>query len=108
MASMSHSFFAGRDERAVQSRSLRFLTRTNHIVGRAEQVGAKAAEEGVNYAVMREAVTVQMTWVERRPFYYGDEAGSMWIYRSGQQCAHIRGQEKNKELLAFHKDDPNP
>ena len=41
----------------------RFLTRTNHIVGRAEHVGAKAAEECVNYAAMREAVTVQMTWV---------------------------------------------
>ena len=53
----------------------RFLTRTNHIVGRAEHVGAKAAEEGVNYAVMREAVTVQMTWVGAPTVYYGDEAG---------------------------------
>ena len=33
----------------------RFLTRTNHIVGRAEHVGSKAAEEGINHAVMREA-----------------------------------------------------
>ena len=41
----------------------RFLTRTNHIVGRAHQVGVKAAEEGINHAVMRIAVAVQMTWV---------------------------------------------
>ena len=41
----------------------RFLTRTNHIVGRVAQLGSKAAEEGINLAVMREAVAVQMTWV---------------------------------------------
>ena len=53
----------------------RFLTRTNHIVGRAHQVGVKAAEEGINHAVMRIAVTVQMTWVGSPTIYYGDEAG---------------------------------
>ena len=34
----------------------RFLTRTNHRVGRLENSGARAAEEGINPAVMREAV----------------------------------------------------
>ena len=41
----------------------RFLTRTNHIVGRVEHLGSRAAEEGVNHAVMREAVVIQMTWI---------------------------------------------
>lgn len=66
----------------------RFLTRTNHIVGRAEHVGAKAAEEGVNCAVMREAVTVQMTRARSADRLLRRRGGSMRIYRSGQQ-AHI-------------------
>ena len=53
----------------------RFLTRTNHIVGRVENLGTKAAEEGINTAVMREAVVVQMTWPGAPAVYYGDEAG---------------------------------
>ena len=44
----------------------RFLTRTNHIVGRPSMWGHKAAEEGVNKAVLREAVIVQ--------FYLGGRA----------------------------------
>ena len=40
----------------------RFLTRTNHKVGRVSQHGTKGAEEGVNLAVMREAVVMQMKW----------------------------------------------
>ena len=40
----------------------RFLTRTNHKVGRTNTLGAQAANEGVNKAVMREAVVIQMTW----------------------------------------------
>ena len=40
----------------------RFLTRTNHRVGRISYAGPEAASEGVNPAVMREAVTIQMTW----------------------------------------------
>lgn len=46
----------------------RFLTRTNHKVGRVSQHGTKGAEEGVNLAVMREAVVMQMTWVVHRRF----------------------------------------
>lgn len=40
----------------------RFLTRTNHKVGRVGQLGSRAAEEGVSLAVMREAIIMQMTW----------------------------------------------
>ena len=40
----------------------RFLTRTNHKVGRLSHLGSEAAEEGVCVPVMREAVVIQMTW----------------------------------------------
>lgn len=40
----------------------RFLTRTNHKVGRVETLGSEAAEQNVNKAVFREAVVIQMTW----------------------------------------------
>ena len=53
----------------------RFLTRTNHRVGRISYAGPEAASEGVNPAVMREAVTIQMTWPGAPTVYYGDEAG---------------------------------
>ena len=53
----------------------RFLTRTNHRVGRTASVGAEAANEGVNKAVFMEAVIIQMTWPGAPTIYYGDEAG---------------------------------
>ena len=53
----------------------RFLTRTNHKVGRVNTLGSAAAEEGVNKAVMREAAAVQFTWPGAPTIYYGDEAG---------------------------------
>ena len=81
----------------------RFLTRTNHIVGRAEHVGAKAAEEGINHAVMREAVTVQMTWVGAPTIYYGDEVGLCGFTDPDNRRTYPWGRE-NKELLEFHKE----
>ena len=81
----------------------RFLTRTNHIVGRAEHVGAKAAQEGVNPAVMREAVTVQMTWVGAPTIYYGDEVGVCGFTDPDSRRTYPWGRE-DKELLAFHKE----
>lgn len=81
----------------------RFLTRTNHIVGRAHQVGVKAAEEGINYAVMRLAVTVQMTWVGAPTLYYGDEAGLCGFTDPDNRRTYPWGNE-NKELLEFHKE----
>ena len=81
----------------------RFLTRTNHIVGRAEHVGAKAAEEGINPAVMREAVTVQMTWVGAPTVYYGDEVGLCGFTDPDSRRTYPWGRE-DKEMLAFHKE----
>ena len=53
----------------------RFLTRTNHMVGRVGELGSRAAEEGVSKAVFREAVTFMLTWHGAPTIYYGDEAG---------------------------------
>ena len=39
----------------------RFLTRTNHKVGRVANLGYEAASQDINVAVMREAVVMQMT-----------------------------------------------
>ena len=81
----------------------RFLTRTNHIVGRAEHVGAKAASEGINHAVMREAVVVQMTWVGAPTIYYGDEAGVCGFTDPDNRRTFPWGKE-DKVLFEFHKE----
>lgn len=81
----------------------RFLTRTNHIVGRVAQLGSKAAEEGINLAVMREAVAVQMTWVGAPTVYYGDEAGVCGFTDPDSRRTYPWGRE-NRELVEFHKE----
>ena len=51
----------------------RFLTRTNHKVGRAFQLGAESASQDVKKGIFREAVVIQMTWPGAPTLYYGDE-----------------------------------
>lgn len=53
----------------------RFLTRTNHQVGRVADVGHEAANKGVNKGIMKEAAVIQMTWPGAPTIYYGDEVG---------------------------------
>lgn len=81
----------------------RFLTRTNHMVGRVETLGSKAAEEYVNPAVMREAVAIQMTWVGAPTIYYGDEAGVCGFTDPDNRRTYPWGKE-DRELLGFHKE----
>ncbi len=81
----------------------RFLTRTNHMVGRVEHLGAHAAEEYVNEAVMREAVVMQMTWVGAPTVYYGDEAGVCGFTDPDNRRTYPWGNE-NRKLLTFHKE----
>lgn len=81
----------------------RFLTRTNHMVGRVETLGSKAAEEYVNPAVMREAVAIQMTWVGAPTIYYGDEAGVCGFTDPDNRRTYPWGEE-DQELLGFHKE----
>ena len=52
-------------------------------VGRIQNKGTEAAEEGINEAVMREAVIMQMTWPGAPTVYYGDEVGVCGLDRSG-------------------------
>lgn len=81
----------------------RFLTRTNHMVGRVEHLGPEAANEYVNKAVMREAVVMQMTWVGAPTVYYGDEAGVCGFTDPDNRRTYPWGHE-DQELIAFHKE----
>ena len=81
----------------------RFLTRTNHMVGRVATVGHLAANEGVKESVMREAVVMQMTWIGAPTLYYGDEAGVCGFTDPDNRRTYPWGNE-NKDLLAFHKE----
>ena len=81
----------------------RFLTRTNHMVGRVEHLGPEAANEYVNKAVMREAVVMQMTWVGAPTIYYGDEAGVCGFTDPDNRRTYPWGREDH-ELIAFHKE----
>ena len=81
----------------------RFLTRTNHRVGRVAQLGHHAAEEQVNVAVMREAVVMQMTWPGAPTLYYGDEAGLCGFTDPDNRRTYPWGRE-NLELIEFHRE----
>ena len=80
----------------------RFLTRTNRRVGRISYVGPEAASEGINVAVMREAVVMQMTWPGAPTIYYGDEAGVCGFTDPDSRRTYPWGRE-DKELIRFHK-----
>lgn len=81
----------------------RFLTRTNHTVGRTAFAGPMAANWGVNPAVMRMAVAIQMTWVGAPTLYYGDEAGVCGWTDPDNRRTYPWGNE-DKEMLRFHKE----
>lgn len=81
----------------------RFLTRTNRKVGRIHTLGPEAANEGVDKAVLREAVLVQMTWPGAPTIYYGDEAGVCGFTDPDNRRTYPWGKE-DKELIQFHKD----
>lgn len=80
----------------------RFLTRTNRTVGRVTTLSPEYADRGVNKAVMREAVAIQMTWPGAPTIYYGDEAGLCGFTDPDNRRAYPWGRE-DKELIAFHK-----
>ncbi|MGN0246006.1 MAG: glycoside hydrolase family 13 protein [Lachnospiraceae bacterium] len=80
----------------------RFLTRTNKRVGRVNTMGPEAANQGVNKAVMREAVTIQMTWAGAPTIYYGDEAGVCGFTDPDNRRTYPWGNEDH-DLIEFHK-----
>ncbi len=81
----------------------RFLTRTNQKVGRTGSLGWRAADEGVNKAVMRLAVMMQMTWMGAPTIYYGDEAGLTGFTDPDNRRTYPWGNE-DKELIGFHRE----
>lgn len=110
MGAMSHhmaSFMAPSLQVAMNELSnhdhSRFLTRTNHRVGRVANLGPAAASEGVDVDVMREAVMMQMTWPGAPTLYYGDEAGQCGFTDPDNRRTYPWGHE-NKELIAYHRD----
>jgi alpha-glucosidase len=81
----------------------RFLTRTNHKVGRTGTVGCEAANSGINLAIMREAVMMQMTWPGAPTIYYGDEAGVCgWTDPDSRRT--YPWDRENLELIWQHKE----
>ena len=81
----------------------RFLTRTNRKVGRTNTLGPEAANQGVNKAVLREAVVIQMTWPGAPTIYYGDEAGVCGFTDPDNRRTYPWGHEDH-ELIDFHKE----
>lgn len=81
----------------------RFLTRTNHVVGRVANLGPEAANKNVDKAVLREAVVMQMTWVGAPTVYYGDEAGVCGFTDPDNRRTYPWGNE-DQELIRFHKE----
>lgn len=81
----------------------RFLTRTNSRVGRINTVGARAAEEGINKAILREAVAIQMTWPGAPTVYYGDEAGVCGFTDPDNRRTYPWGHE-DQYLVQFYRD----
>ncbi len=80
----------------------RFLTRTNHYVGRVGHLGSEAAAININPAVLRSAVLLQMTYVGAPTLYYGDEAGVVGFTDPDNRRTYPWGRE-DQDLLAFYK-----
>lgn len=81
----------------------RFLTRTNHTVGRVDRLGPEAANKNVSKPIMREAVVMQMTWPGAPTIYYGDEAGLCGFTDPDNRRTYPWGHE-DKELIRFHRE----
>jgi alpha-glucosidase len=81
----------------------RFLTRTNHIIGRTATHGPELANKNVNKSVFMEAVVFQMTWPGAPTVYYGDEAGVCGWTDPDNRRTYPWGRE-DKMLLNFHRD----
>lgn len=98
----SESLYVAMNELSNHDHS-RFLTRTNHRVGRIATAGTAAAGENINYGIFREAVILQMTWPGAPTIYYGDEAGLCGWTDPDNRRTYPWGTE-NMDLIHFHKD----
>ncbi len=98
----TQSLFVAMNELSNHDHS-RFLTRTNRKVGRTATLGPEAADQGVDKAMMRLAVMIQMTWPGAPTIYYGDEAGLCGWTDPDNRRAYPWGRE-DKELIDYHKE----
>ena len=80
----------------------RFLTRTNKKVGRLHTMGSKAAEEGIDESVFRQAVIMQISMQGAPTVYYGDEVGVCGWTDPDNRRTFPWGNE-NWDILEFHK-----
>ena len=80
----------------------RFLTRTGGHVGRIETEGGDSASADVNYDILRQAVTFQMTWPGAPTLYYGDETG-MCGWTDPDSRRTFPWNNRNLELEDFYK-----
>ena len=80
----------------------RFLTRTNSQVGRTNSRGPEAANMGIDMAVFRQGVMIQMTWPGAPTIYYGDEAGVCGWTDPDNRRTYPWGRE-DKDLIEYHK-----
>ncbi len=80
----------------------RFLTRTTEKVERYNGSNGEEATQNASKAVMREAVTMQMTWPGAPTLYYGDEAGLGGFTDPDNRRCYPWGEE-DKDLINFHK-----
>ncbi|MBO4907946.1 MAG: glycoside hydrolase family 13 protein [Lachnospiraceae bacterium] len=99
---MYNSLYCSMNELSNHDHS-RFLTRTNHRVGRINTLGPDTANENINYGIMREAVVFQMTWPGAPTIYYGDEAGVCGWTDPDSRRTYPWGRE-NHDLIRFHRD----
>ncbi len=81
----------------------RFLTRTNHMAGRAAVLGTDAAQKDIDVAAYKLAVLMQMTWPGAPTLYYGDEAGVCGFTDPDNRRTYPWGKE-DKDLLDFHRE----
>lgn len=102
MAKLSYqSIYTAMNELSNHDHS-RFLTRTNMNVGRLHTKGSEAADIGVNVGIMKEAITMQMTWPGSPTIYYGDEAGVTGWTDPDNRRTYPWGNE-NKDLINYHR-----
>ena len=81
----------------------RFLTRTNHKVGRASALGVVAASEDTNIPLYKVAVLMQMTWPGAPTLYYGDEAGVCGFTDPDNRRTYPWGNA-DYPLVDYHRD----
>ncbi len=79
----------------------RFMTRTNHYVGRLSQLGPEAASQNINPAVYRLGAMMQMTWPGAPTIYYGDEAGVCGLTEPDSRRTYPWGHE-DLALIDYH------